>query len=91
MFDLSQPDESAYPELVRATTRAKKTMTQYVRALVEGGILEGEPETIGVVFWAALHGAVVLQLAGKLAPEYDFETVRGEISRALFTAFAKKH
>jgi AcrR family transcriptional regulator len=90
MFDLSQPDESAYPELVRATTRAKKTMTHYVRALVDGGILEGDPEMIGVVFWAALHGAVVLQLSGKLAPEYDFETVRGEIARALFTAFAKK-
>jgi AcrR family transcriptional regulator len=90
MFDLSQPDEALYPDLVRATARAKKTMTQYVRALVDGGILEGVPETMGVVFWAALHGLVVLQLAGKLAPEYDFETVRGEIFRALFMAFAKK-
>jgi AcrR family transcriptional regulator len=90
MFDLSQPDESAYPELVKATTRAKQTMTQYVRAMVEAGLLDGDPERMGVVFWAALHGAVVLQLAGKLAPEYDFETVRGDIFGALFMAFAKR-
>jgi AcrR family transcriptional regulator len=90
MFDLSQPDESAYPDLVRASARAKKTMTQYVSDLVAEGILEGNPITIGLVFWAALHGAVVLQLAGKLSPEFDFETIRGEIFRAMFTAYAKK-
>ncbi len=90
MFDLSQPDESAYPDLVRATTRAKKTMTHYIHELVAAGILEGEPQMIGVVFWAALHGAVVLQLSGKLAPEFDFETVRSEIFRAMFMAYAKK-
>src|SRR5262249_8779874 len=63
MFDLTQPDESNYPDLVRASKRARSTMTQYVSELVAGGILEGNPITIGVVFWAALHGAVVLQLA----------------------------
>jgi len=89
MFDLSQPDESLYPDLVRASARARATMTQYVSELVEGGILEGEPLKIGLVFWAALHGAVVLQLAGKLA-DFDFESIRGEIFRALFLAYAKK-
>jgi AcrR family transcriptional regulator len=90
MFDLSQPDESAYPDLVRASKRARSTMTHYVSDLVAAGILEGNPLTIGLVFWAALHGAVVLQLAGKLA-DFDFETLRGEIFRALFMAYAKKH
>jgi AcrR family transcriptional regulator len=89
MFDLSQPDETLYPDLVRASARARATMTSYVSELVEGGILEGDPLTIGLVFWAALHGAVVLQLAGKLA-DFNFETIRGEIFRALFMAYAKK-
>src|SRR5215472_1307438 len=35
MFDLSQPDEEDYPELVEATTRAPLTMTDYVRVLVD--------------------------------------------------------
>ena len=89
MFDLSQPDESAYPDLVRASTRARGTMTHYVSDLVAAGILEGNPLTIGLVFFAALHGVVVLQLAGKLA-DFDFETIRGEIFRALFSAYARK-
>jgi AcrR family transcriptional regulator len=90
MFDLSQPDEALYPELVRATTRAKKSMARYVSELIRAEIMEGDPHTIGVVFWAALHGAVVLELASKLAPEFDFEIIRHEIFRALFTAYEKK-
>jgi AcrR family transcriptional regulator len=83
MFDLSQPNEENYSELVAASTRARATMTDHVRALVESGVLEGDPDLIAHVCWAALHGAVVLQLAGKLKPEYDFERIAGEIFRAL--------
>jgi AcrR family transcriptional regulator len=88
MFDLSQPDESDYPELIDASTRAKATMTTYVRELVKAGILEGDPELIGRVFWASLHGAVVLKLAGKLGgDEYDFDRVSGESFRLLFEGY----
>lgn len=90
MFDLSQPDEDAYPVLVEATARARATMTDYVRALVHEGILHGDPDLMGYVFWSALHGAVVLQLAGKLDPEYDFATVSREAFRALSESFSRK-
>jgi len=90
MFDLSQPDESAYPELVEANTRARATMTCYVRALVEDGILVGDPDLIGHVFWASLHGAVVLKLAGKLGAEYDFDRISGESFRVLFEGYQRK-
>ncbi|MBS0470467.1 MAG: TetR/AcrR family transcriptional regulator [Proteobacteria bacterium] len=90
MFDLSQPDESAYPDLVAATTRARATMTDYVRALIRDGILEGDPELIGRVFWASLHGAVVLRLAGKLDAEYDFDRVSAEAFRVLFEGYRRK-
>lgn len=69
MFDLSQPDESAYPELVAANIRARATMSDHVRGLVAQGMLEGDPDLIGHVFWASLHGAVVLRLAGKLGAD----------------------
>lgn len=88
MFDLSQPDEEQYPDLVRATERARKTMTAYVRALVDEKILAGDPELIGHVMWASLHGVVVLQLAGKLTPQCSFETVRSEAFRALVRGFS---
>jgi len=91
MFDLSQPDEDDYPELVEATTRARATMTDYVRVLVADGLLEGDPELMGYVFWSALHGAVVLELAGKLDPKYSFDTIRTAAFTALSQSFRKKN
>jgi AcrR family transcriptional regulator len=90
MFDLSQPDEEHYPDLVRATTRARATMTQHIPGLIEEGLLEGDAQEIGHVFWAAIHGAVVLQLAGKLTREFDFERVRDASIRALIEGFRPK-
>jgi AcrR family transcriptional regulator len=68
MFDLNQPHEADYPELVDAGVRARDTMSAHVNDLVASGELSGEPEQVGAMFWAATHGAVVLELAGKLPP-----------------------
>lgn len=75
MFDLSQPEDGRYPDLDRAAARARRTMTGYMEALVAGGFLVGDPETLGQIFWATVHGLVVLELAGKLKPKPDFATV----------------
>lgn len=90
MFDMAQPDEANYPELVHATARARRTMTDYVRALIAAGLIEGDPVLIGHVYWAALHGAIVLQLAGKLDAECDFETLSREAFRAMSVGFAPR-
>lgn len=66
MFDLNQPHETDYPELVAAGQRAKATMSGWVTDLIAEGQMAGDPEQIGLMFWAATHGAVVLELAGKL-------------------------
>jgi AcrR family transcriptional regulator len=68
MFELDQPHEEKYPELVAAGKRAQQTMTGYVDDQIVNGVFKGDPATIGMMFWAATHGAVVLELAGKLAP-----------------------
>lgn len=68
MFDLNQPRERDYPELCEAGARARATMSAYVKPLVAEGVVQGDPEQIGQMFWAATHGAVVLELAGKLPP-----------------------
>nr|QQZ51217.1 helix-turn-helix transcriptional regulator [Phenylobacterium glaciei] len=36
--------------------RAHQTQTQYVKTLVAEGVLQGDPEEIGKMFWAAAHG-----------------------------------
>lgn len=68
MFDLNQPDEGRYPELVEAGRRARATLSDYVKDLIAAGVLAGDPEQLGTMFWAAAHGCVVLELAGKLPP-----------------------
>jgi AcrR family transcriptional regulator len=68
MFDFNQPHAEKYPELVAAGQRAQKTMTTYVRDAMAEGLMEGDPEQIGLMNWAAIHGAVILELAGMLPP-----------------------
>jgi AcrR family transcriptional regulator len=66
MFDLNQPHEENYPELVAAGQRARATMSAWVKDQRGDDALMGDPEQIGTMFWASTHGAVVLELAGKL-------------------------
>ncbi|WP_297696646.1 TetR/AcrR family transcriptional regulator [Phenylobacterium sp.] len=84
MFDLNQPREADYPDLVAAARRARETMSAYVKDLVADGVLVGDPEQVGMMFWAAAHGAIVLELAGKLPPG----AARG-LQQALTAALAK--
>ena len=66
MFDLNQPHEKDYPDLVAAAARANAMQSAYIRGLVTSGFMEGDPNEIGLMYWAATHGAVTLELAGKL-------------------------
>jgi hypothetical protein len=52
---------------------------------VEHGYYKGDPDLIGHVVWASLHGLIVLHLAGKL--DGDFETVLAELCRVLEDAY----
>jgi AcrR family transcriptional regulator len=83
MFDLSQPDEARYPELAAAAARAREAMAGYVRELVDAGVLAGDPVELGYVFWAAIHGLIVLHLAGRIPGEIGFERIRRTVLGAL--------
>ena len=84
MFDLNQPHEADYPELVEAGKRARANMSAYVKDLVADGVLAGDAEQVGAMFWAAAHGAVVLELAGKLPTG-----AARELHRAMNSAIAR--
>jgi AcrR family transcriptional regulator len=88
MFDLSQPNEEDYPDLARASGRARLLMAAYIENLRDAGLLAGEPEIVSHVFWAAFHGLVVLKLADKIAPNIDFEHLWRELARTLTAGFA---
>ena len=89
MFDLNQPHEADYPELVAAGERARVTMSAYVRDLIDEGVVVGDPEKIGMMYWAATHGLIVLELAGKLPPGAArelYETLGSALARGLAPA-----
>ncbi|MGO9701208.1 MAG: TetR/AcrR family transcriptional regulator [Xanthobacteraceae bacterium] len=83
MFDVNQPDAERFPDLVRAGRRARQTMAGYTKALVAEGYLTGDPETLGKMFWAMVHGLVMLQLTGRLDPKPDFATLHRTAMRML--------
>jgi AcrR family transcriptional regulator len=89
MFEMTQLD-SGYPELAQAADRARLTMTRHIPPLVEAGYLAGDPDLIGHVYWAMLHGAVTLQLANKLDPECDLGKLLDGAFTALNAGFAPK-
>jgi AcrR family transcriptional regulator len=83
MFDLMQPHENDYPELVEAAERARRTQIRHVQGMIDAGVLKGDASMIAHMFWAVLHGTLVLQMAGKLSPEVDPGALRGETVNAL--------
>jgi hypothetical protein len=87
MFDFAQIKSRPVPELAQAEARARATMTDHVRMMVGAGYYDGDPELIGHIFWASLHGVVVLHLAGKLDGEVGFEALLTETSRILRDAY----
>lgn len=83
MFDPMQPDPARFPELARAQARSRRTMSAYVEDLVAEGELEGNPETLGHIFWATVHGLLSLKLAGRLGETVAFDDLYRTAMRLL--------
>lgn len=75
MFDVAQPTYEAYPELVAAMERARLTMGHGLRQLAAQKVFDGDVELAAHAFWAALHGPIMLELAGLLTPALDVRTL----------------
>jgi AcrR family transcriptional regulator len=90
MFDLSQPNEADYPELVAASRRARDMMTSQARGLIESSGIDEDPELVAHMLWAALHGGLVLQLAGKLSPSVDPSALRRGAFQAIVRGLSKR-
>jgi AcrR family transcriptional regulator len=71
MFDVRQPSEADYPDLVRAGERSRRTMTLQLEAEIARGRVQGDPAMIAHMYWCAMHGVLMLHFSGKLDPEID--------------------
>ncbi len=83
MFELSQPDDEDYPELAEQVDRSRHFLEQPTRVMVEAGILSGDPEKLAQVFWAGIHGVIVLHLSGKLGPDTDVSELFSMVSQII--------
>ena len=90
MFDISQPDETDYPEFMAAAERSRRTMTRHLEGLAAAGQFDGDPGLVGHMYWAALHGPIMLAFSNKLQPEYNarrlIAALMGTLGRGLFAS-----
>jgi AcrR family transcriptional regulator len=87
MFDIRQPNAENYPDLVRATARSRATMTAHLHDLAAAGLFDGDANYLGHLYWAALHGPIMLHLCGMLEAPIDAR----ELIAGLTSAIAKAH
>ncbi|QUD89455.1 TetR/AcrR family transcriptional regulator [Phenylobacterium montanum] len=82
MFAMSVSGDERFPDLARARARSNGNMTAYVQAMIDEGALKGDAGAIGQMFWAAIHGVVMLDMTGLLRDGAD--ALRREMMRTLF-------
>jgi AcrR family transcriptional regulator len=91
MFDISQPDETRYPEFMAAADRSRRTMTRHLEGLAAVGQFDGDPGLVGHMYWAALHGPIMLAFSNKLQPGYNarrlIAALMETLGRGLFAQF----
>ena len=83
IFAYEQNEADKTDELRAAERRSQRTMIDYVSDMVAAELLEGEPEILAHVYWAALHGLVVLRMANKLTRAPSFEDIRHASNRLI--------
>jgi len=70
MFDVSQPTGKTYPDLVQAWARAYELLVGPITDDSQTWSFDN-PGMIASMFWAAMHGAVMLAFAGNLRRDLE--------------------
>jgi AcrR family transcriptional regulator len=85
MFEYPEPrrDDPAYRE---AHARMWRTIAAHVEVLVADGAVEADAPLLGHQVWAALHGAVMLEIAGLLPDGFDAASLHTRTAGTLFEA-----
>lgn len=66
MHEISQDDESRYPDLVEQIRRSQQPLLDACREAHAAGTISGDPVEVMHVLWAGIHGLNALHLADKL-------------------------
>ncbi|KZZ55555.1 hypothetical protein A3762_21550 [Oleiphilus sp. HI0125] len=90
MFELDQPSEPSN-HVTLMGNRAFDTLRNSVRDAVQQGYLKGEPEKLAHLFWATIHGIVVLDLTNKLTYGIDKHALLESFFEGEFTSARNTH
>jgi len=85
MFDVHQPSAGDYPDLVRAGERSRRTMSLQMDTAGGGGVALPQSETdfIAHMYWAALHGPLMLHMSGMLPANISASALIGALISSL--------
>lgn len=83
MFDHHRAGDTEHPELARESKRAAGFITRQAEDMAAVGLLDGDPRVVGYAMWAAVHGLVVLRLAGFLGEEAGFRDLHAATMRLI--------
>lgn len=82
MFEYPEPhrDDAAYRE---AHERMLRTVVAHVDVMIDEGRIQADAPIFGHQIWAALHGAVMLEIAGMLPAGFDAASLHTRTVTAL--------
>lgn len=87
MFELPHPNPANYPEMQAAIDRTRATMRRSLDDLISEGVVAGDRDLLGIVFWSSMHGPVSLYLAGKLDSLEQLESIVDVAMKGLLLGF----
>lgn len=94
LFEMPAPelppatDAEENPQLYAAEQRCRHWIAETAEAMIADTFPARDVRTVSYAFWAILHGAVSLQLAGKFEAGIDFPTVVAAAFESLLKGFA---
>lgn len=88
MFDVNQPTFGDHPILLKAMERARGTMATGLKG--NPNIKEADIPLMAHSFWSAMHGPIMLQLAGLLSPAMDAHALAEATLPRLIAGFQAK-
>ena len=84
MFDINGPENVEHAEFKVQAARARRFITRQAKDLAAAGLIDADPILVGWAMWAAVHGLVVLRLAGMWHDAPDFDTLHDVTMRLIF-------
>jgi AcrR family transcriptional regulator len=91
MFDINGPEDIDHADLKLQSARARQFITRQAEDLAEAGLIDADPILVGWAMWAAVHGMVVLRLAGMWREAPDFDTLHETTMRLIFEGARTAH